>query len=109
MKPTAGLSYILRPNKNRSFPISQNRSRTPRLIKIDNIIVSFKLHVAITFSAFNIYVAFFALIDTCASKQLFVKFYIAVKIDLVEEPYYLKQVFHLLFLKISLTCQNRLS
>ena len=40
-----------------------------------------------------------ALIDTCARKQA-LKFNLSVKIDLVEEVYYLKLVFHLLFYKI---------
>ena len=36
-------------------------------------------------------------------KTTFFKFHLTVKIDVVEEDYYLKQVFHLLFLKFHLT------
>ena len=39
----------------------------------------------------------------------FLNFHLTVKIELIEEVYYLKKVFHLLFFKISLNCQNRLS
>ena len=35
------------------------------------------------------------------------KFHLSVKIELVDEVYYLKLVFHLLFYDISLNCQNR--
>ena len=46
------------------------------------------------------------MIDTClihVQENNFFKFHLTVKIDLVEEVYYLKQVFHLLFLKFHLT------
>ena len=45
-----------------------------------------------TYFAFNLY---FALIDICAGKQLLI-FHLAVKVDLVEVVYYLKQVIYLL-------------
>ena len=57
---------------------------------------SFKLHVEIIRNAFNLYLDLLALVDTCARKLL-KKIKLTVKIDIVEEPYYLKQVFHLLF------------
>ena len=40
-------------------------------------------------------------------KTTITKFHLSVKIDLVDEVYYLKLVFYLLFYNIPLNCQNR--
>ena len=49
-----------------------------------------------------IFISLFSRIDTC-KKTAFYKFHVAVQIDLLEEVYYLKQVFYFLFLKFHIT------
>ena len=49
-----------------------------------------------TYFDFNLYFVLIALIDACARKNNLLKYNLAVKINLVDEAYYLKQVFHLL-------------
>ena len=52
---------------------------------------------------FNLYFVFNH-IDLCMCKKTKIKkFHLTVKVDLVEEVYYMKQVFHLLFFKFHLT------
>ena len=67
-------------------------SNTNRLIKLCHL-----NYISPLLEAPLIFILFLTtLIDTCARKQLFL-FYLTIKIGLVEEVYYLKQVFHLLF------------